>query len=528
MAEVLSRIKPKPRRLLSLIVEIALHGLCIKSGCHAGECVFVLTPLRAPCSPARTCVCGCSDSWCGCLGLNKTRPFAKDWDIDVGEPLGVCKETSRGSGVYEREWSRAIVQWDCAEAHGKITAKYGDSLMQPGHKDGSVAATVPPGPAASTFPPSKSVERSLVPLQFFVDCEHGDDNADGRSARRPFRTLARAQRATRAGGGADANVFLAPGVCQLVGSNATLPAAQHRPWEISAADSGTSFEALDSAAEPPVISAGIRLKGTWTKTALHGGNIFSITVPGTAPIGKQLFWARGGGQPEQRQVLARAPNRPVVLSCASDEDCAPPYLAWQQTVGHWLPTKNAHAWNSTMPVGFQWNASEDSLFASLIGQEDTVHIGVGHSWTFSKHGIKAIQRNRTVLFNQGPPPDMWKVKGERYYLENALSLLDVEGEFFGDAATRTIYYWPPAGHDPNDMALTVSSLQQVLQVGTRSRDLRFTGLRFSHAEWMCQQGIHSAIECNGQAAWFLQMAAVEVLNATAVTFERCVVSHVGS
>ena len=64
-----------------------------------------------------------ADSWCGCLGEEEERPFADDWHQDFGEPLGVCKETSAGSGVYEREWSHATVQWDCANAHGKIAAK---------------------------------------------------------------------------------------------------------------------------------------------------------------------------------------------------------------------------------------------------------------------------------------------------------------------------------------------------------------------------------------------------------------------
>jgi hypothetical protein len=48
------------------------------------------------------------------------RPRAKEWDTDFGNPLGVCKETSEGSGVYERKWTHATVQWDCASAHGKI------------------------------------------------------------------------------------------------------------------------------------------------------------------------------------------------------------------------------------------------------------------------------------------------------------------------------------------------------------------------------------------------------------------------
>jgi hypothetical protein len=51
------------------------------------------------------------------------RPRAKEWDEEYGEPLGVCKETQAGSGIYEREWAKATVQWDCATAHGKITAK---------------------------------------------------------------------------------------------------------------------------------------------------------------------------------------------------------------------------------------------------------------------------------------------------------------------------------------------------------------------------------------------------------------------
>ena len=68
-------------------------------------------------------------SWCGCTNGQDMRPRAKEWDHDYGEPTNgaVCTETSTGSGVFEREWSLATVQWDCnAKAgtqHGKITMK---------------------------------------------------------------------------------------------------------------------------------------------------------------------------------------------------------------------------------------------------------------------------------------------------------------------------------------------------------------------------------------------------------------------
>ena len=66
-------------------------------------------------------------SWCGCTNGQQMRPRAKEWDDDYGEPLGVCKETSPGSGVFEREWTGATVQWNCnagdGAQHGTITRK---------------------------------------------------------------------------------------------------------------------------------------------------------------------------------------------------------------------------------------------------------------------------------------------------------------------------------------------------------------------------------------------------------------------
>ena len=83
------------------------------------------------------------------------RPRAKEWDEDFGEPIGGaacaffcelaqavveglkpscpqpwklfvarrCHETGEGSGVFEREWSKATVRWDCAKGHGEIVPK---------------------------------------------------------------------------------------------------------------------------------------------------------------------------------------------------------------------------------------------------------------------------------------------------------------------------------------------------------------------------------------------------------------------
>ena len=61
-------------------------------------------------------------SWCGCTNGNESRPYPEAWDADYGEPVGgePCYETAEGSAVFERAWTRAKVQWDCAAGHGKI------------------------------------------------------------------------------------------------------------------------------------------------------------------------------------------------------------------------------------------------------------------------------------------------------------------------------------------------------------------------------------------------------------------------
>merc|ERR1712039_178209 len=62
-------------------------------------------------------------SWCGCTNGEQARPRAKEWDMDFGEPAdggAACAETGEDTGVFERKYSKATVQWDCASGHGKI------------------------------------------------------------------------------------------------------------------------------------------------------------------------------------------------------------------------------------------------------------------------------------------------------------------------------------------------------------------------------------------------------------------------
>lgn len=62
-------------------------------------------------------------SWFGCTNGATENPRAAEWSQDFGEPLNTCAETAPGSGVYEREWTKATVAWDCNARHGSITPK---------------------------------------------------------------------------------------------------------------------------------------------------------------------------------------------------------------------------------------------------------------------------------------------------------------------------------------------------------------------------------------------------------------------
>eukprot|EP00041_Stephanoeca_diplocostata_P019815 m.431388 g.431388 ORF g.431388 m.431388 type:complete len:178 (-) comp21403_c1_seq4:107-640(-) len=57
-------------------------------------------------------------SWVGCT--SDVRPRPPQWDVDYGVPEGPCVETGANTGVFERKWSKATVQWDCAKAQGSI------------------------------------------------------------------------------------------------------------------------------------------------------------------------------------------------------------------------------------------------------------------------------------------------------------------------------------------------------------------------------------------------------------------------
>ena len=56
----------------------------------------------------------------GWVGCSVPYDFPDALRVDLGEPLGICKETAQGSGVFERAWSGGTSSVDCNALEGQV------------------------------------------------------------------------------------------------------------------------------------------------------------------------------------------------------------------------------------------------------------------------------------------------------------------------------------------------------------------------------------------------------------------------
>jgi hypothetical protein len=64
-------------------------------------------------------------AWVGYSWISCSVPYARppQLDTDWGVPLGLCKETGEGTGVFTRSWSKADVKLDCGAWEGSVTPR---------------------------------------------------------------------------------------------------------------------------------------------------------------------------------------------------------------------------------------------------------------------------------------------------------------------------------------------------------------------------------------------------------------------
>ena len=275
---------------------------------------------------------------------------------------------------------------------------------------------------------------------------NGDDGAAG-TREAPFRTLWRAQAAARElaqNMTADVSVNLAAGEYRL-----------NRPLQFTPADSGTNgFRVIYRSADGPGkarLLGSVPLKG-WQP---YRDGIWKIELPP-----KTLFhtlYENG-----QRVHKARFPNLEI------DPEFPTALGRYLVTVGG-TPKESDKSPAKDRPPGWLIYRPEDAPPVTAITKM-RIHIyGRGKcDWVREVFPVAAIAPQTNRLDIKGSPFGGVDA-GARFFLEDELGLLDAPGEFFVDEPTHTLFYMPRGKGHPDQLGITYSVLNRLIQIQGASR-----------------------------------------------------------
>jgi len=81
---------------------------------------------------------------------------------------------------------------------------------------------------------------------------------------------------------------------------------------------------------------------------------------------------------------------------------------------------------------------------------------LSHDWAFERIPVDAVDAGTGELRLQAPGAQFGVRAGQRVRVENALSELDSPGEWYADAATQRLYFWPPTPAALADAEVTLA------------------------------------------------------------------------
>ena len=323
-------------------------------------------------------------------------------------------------------------------------------------------------------------------------------NADGTDG--PFATIVRARDAVRQ----SRTAAKADKPCTVLIRGGTYRLAQ--PIVFGPEDSGTADGVVTYAAYPgekPVFSGGRVITG-WKRNA---GAVWTAPIPAKLAgewYFKQLF-VNG-----QRRTRARTPNDGYLRTDGSLPGLKSP----------------RDRKDPATKMGFRFKAGDLKRWDRL----EDVNLLVYHSWTASLNWIQSLDEpNRIVRFTAPAnwPTGYWE-RNQRYYVENALELLDAPGEWYLIRDTGVLCYWPLPGEDMSTAEVVAPAVRKLVRfdgdpkAGRLVKHIRLRGLTFEHADWV----VENRGRADGQAAAWLE-AAVFARGAHHCELLDCGVRHVG-
>jgi hypothetical protein len=302
---------------------------------------------------------------------------------------------------------------------------------------------------------------TAAPVLFHV-ARDGNDESPG-TQQKPFATLERAQDAIRSLRRQAEGRLSAPGTVLVHGGTYCL----RRPLVLTPDDSGSPGNPVTYAAfenERPVFSGGRPVEG-WREVTVAGNQLWAAVLPDVR-AGKWAFhqlWVNG-----QRRPRARHPRE-----------------GFLRVAG--LPGVKPEApWNKGQDQ-FQFAPGDLKAWANL----EDVEVVALHLWVSVRLPLAGIdERERLARFTA--PSRRRLTDGNapaRYYVENALELLDAPGEWYLQRPTGTLYYWPLPGEKINTVEVIAPLLSQLVRLegqpeaGRYVEHVNLRGLNFLHSEW---------------------------------------------
>ncbi|MEI7730418.1 MAG: PDZ domain-containing protein [Verrucomicrobiota bacterium] len=325
---------------------------------------------------------------------------------------------------------------------------------------------------------SLALQVSLSATQFYVSPTGNDANSGTKE--QPFATLTRAQQAARSiKRDSPITVYLRSGIYYLP---ATL--------KFTAEDSGTATAPviyMAAEGETPVISGGQKLALTWEP---YRNGIMKAKVPSDF-TSDQLF-VNG-----ERQNMARYPNfDPQVRhfnGFAADAFSPERAARWADPRGGYIHAMHRAEWGDFHYV--------------ITGKGPDNKVTYEGGW----------QNNRRMgMHNQ------------HRMVENIFEELDVPGEWFHDAKTGTLYFYPPPGLDLAKATVEAVRLRHLVEfLGTMDKPVKFVtlrGLTFRHAARTFMDNKEQLLRSD----WTTYRGGAVFINGTEdCTLEDCFLDQVG-
>jgi hypothetical protein len=278
------------------------------------------------------------------------------------------------------------------------------------------------------------------------------------------------------------------------------------PFVLETQDSGTAETPILYAAfknERPVFTGGRIITGFHVE-----GNRWETTIPDVkagAWYFRQLF-VRG-----ERRARARAPNSG--------------YFRIAKLIPG-PPVPNAK------PVArdrFEFAPGDLQSWARL----DDVNLVLMHSWENSIHPLKSVDTTAHLLEFAAPLKEWWGLgyweDHQRYFVENAIELLDTPGEWYLNRESGVLTYWPMPGERLTDTRVVAPVLTNFVRFlgdpdkGQFVRHITLRGLTFHDADWVLDPKGNSSTQAAVEVP-----ATITADGAVNCAIEACEVAHIGT